>query len=597
MNYCLGVVIASAAAIVPLLADEMPISNDYETRRADLSALYSQEILDNLDCIKHTFRIKYAPKDWKLLLAGWDLNAEIAKAKGKIEEAETVTLDDGRQILLQFMNSCCDYHVKAKFHSTAFSYLPFRVKGSQGRYFVSWIDEMLLWDRDLELEIGDEVLSFNDRPIDEVVSELQAAYFNRGKPSTDRALAEIALTLRIGADGLIPQQGNVSLKIQRRSKIKQGVLEWFCGAEEISPPFAEQLNASAKQKKNDLPDLLSAFHKSMKTPLYQSFVDVYERINRLRGSSQDIVDEDFFPLGNFKSYVPLLGKVLWKAPESTTFFAYCFEHPRSKRHIGYVRIPSFDVNEGQSIKEFSKLIREFEQETDALVIDLVCNPGGDLFFAYAIASMLSTTPLDLPTHAFTITQEDVRGALMFLDMLSYIDSEDIAKDEFGNSISGYNVDMDFVNGARKHFNFIIDQWNRGHQITDQFHLFGISATKPHRSSRYSKPILILIDNLDFSCADFLPAIMQDNQRATLFGSRTGGAGGYVNGYTYPNLFGLSYFTCTASFALRPGNIPLENLGASPDIAYEITPSDLQEGYKGYSKAVNRAIETLFFPID
>ncbi|MBA2728050.1 MAG: protease-like activity factor CPAF [Parachlamydiaceae bacterium] len=596
MRYWLSIVATFAAAsILPLLASEMPVFEKADIHTRSMSALYSQELLDNLDCIKHTFRIKYAPKDWKFLLTGWDLDDQIAKAKSKVLEADTMNLDDGRQILMQFLYSCYDYHVKAVFHSTSFSYLPFRVKSSQGRYFVSWIDEKLLWERGMNLKVGDELISFNDRPVSEVVDELRSRHFNRGLPSTDNALAEIALTLRIGADGQNPQLGKVPLQALRRGRQIKGSLEWFYGDEEISPPFTDNYKALISSGSDAQSTPHSVFHKSMITPYFKSFVDVYKKINRLRGQTNDIIDDDFFPIGHFKSYVPLLGKILWKTSHPSTFNAYIFEHPSTKRPIGYVRIPSFDVQDEHNAKEFAYLIKEFEMSTDALVVDQVCNPGGDLFFAYAIASMLSKTPLVLPTHAFTITQKDVHEALNYLEALAYVDDESSAKETFGNSISGYNVDMDFVAGAIKHFQFVIDQWNAGHHITDQHHLYGITAAKPHPFATYSRPILMLIDSLDFSCADFLPAILQDNQRATLFGTRTSGAGGYVEMYSYPNLFGMSLFSCTASFAQRTGNNPLENLGVTPDIIYDVTPFDLQNEYSNYSKAVNKALETLAYP--
>lgn len=109
------------------------------------------------------------------------------------------------------------------------------------------------------------------------------------------------------------------------------------------------------------------------------------------------------------------------------------------------------------------------------------------------------------------------------------------------------------------------------------------------SKRYSKPILMLIDQLDFSGADFLPAILRDNERVTLFGARTAGAGGCVNTYTYPNRFGLSQYSLTTTFALRSSGACMENLGVTPDIVYQVTPLDLQNGYHDYASAVNKAL--------
>ncbi len=52
---------------------------------------------------------------------------------------------------------------------------------------------------------------------------------------------------------------------------------------------------------------------------------------------------------------------------------------------------------------------------------------------------------------------------------------------------------------------------------------------------------MLINEMDMSCADFMPAILQDNKRATLFGSRTAGAGGHVLSFNFPNIHGIADF--------------------------------------------------------
>ncbi len=576
-----------ASGLVPL---PLATSQEYSTKSTNL---YAQELIDNLNILKHTFRVKYAPKKWKFELTGWDLNKQIAKAKKQTHEADHLDLNACRQIVTEFINSCSDYHVRAKFYSTAYSYLPFRVKSSQGRFFVSWIDEMLLWGRGLDLEVGDELLYFNGQPVDEVVGDIQSRYYERGMPATDRALAEISLTLRLGAEGMIPEQGEASIEVRRHGRPLKGNLEWLYGNEEISPPYkAFDRHLQCNENASIEHQLPSIFYKEMKTPLFESLVEVCKRINLKRCDYHDVVDEDFIPLGSFKSYVPILGKILWKSPHPTTFNAYIFEHPTTQKPIGYVRIPSFDTEKKQPYREFGQLIKEFEASTDALVIDQNCNPGGDLFYTYAIASMLTNKPLSVPTHAITISQAEVREALNFLDKISQIDCEETAKDYFGNTVSGYNVDLTFIEGAKTHFQFVVDQWNAGRHITKQFPLFGIKTIQPHHSATYSKPILMLIDSLDFSAADFLPAILQDNQQATLFGVKTSGAGGYVERFTYSNLLGIDYFTCTASFAKRQNKQPLENLGVSPDILYEVSPLDLQNNYTDYAAAVNEALESL-----
>jgi hypothetical protein len=189
----------------------------------------------------------------------------------------------------------------------------------------------------------------------------------------------------------------------------------------------------------------------------------------------------------------------------------------------------------------------------------------------------------------TITQRDVYSSINEIMFLEAINDDWEAIDFMGEEIQGYPVSFELVQQFLRHHYFLLDQWNEGNNLTDYEYMFGIDTLLPNESIHYSKPILILINHLDLSCGDLFPAIMQDNKRATLLGRPTAGAGGYVVGHHFPNLFGIATFKYTGSIIERVDHTLIENVGVTPDIIVELTARDLAEGYPDYAASIHEAV--------
>ena len=258
--------------------------------------------------------------------------------------------------------------------------------------------------------------------------------------------------------------------------------------------------------------------------------------------------------------------------------------------LGYVRIPSY-MAEDEHSAEFLEIVKKMEEQTDALVIDQVNNPGGSVFYLYSLVAMLTDRPMATPLHRITITQEEVQEAAKDLKTLEKITNEEEAIKELGETVGGYPVSYQLAQFFKENARFILDQWKSGARLTSPYYL-GIDKIMPHPKGHYTKPILILINESDFSGGDFFPAIMQDNQRATLMGVRTAGAGGYVGNVEFPNLLGIAGFSITGSLAERVDKNPIENLGVKPDVDYKLTVDDMKKGYEPYKIKILEQLKTL-----
>lgn len=542
-----------------------------------------EEMIADLSTIKHVLDIGYAPKIWKGECSQWNLEKEFEKAKGLILSTPSISLKTFQDTVKNFLATTQDYHVDVLFHSTASSTLPFSIKGAEGRYFIDWIDTQELPASLYPIYVGDELIAFNNQPIAQVIENLKTSCGKNSNALTDQALAEMKLTKREGQMGDAVPQGPITFTI--RSSLKGGVrtyqLMWKHHPELISTAPFEWLK---------ILHFLSPFTHSMpKTPkkMMMSFWHQTRLTNPVREGD----------LGSRKSFVPALGPRLWVHDEEDpseliSWYAYIYETPEG-RPIGYVRIPHYAGQERES-QAFGELLDFFEENTDALVIDQVHNTGGFVRFQYEMLSMLTASPLKTPKHRLKITQDDVMTAYRLLKVIDRLQAGPKMQDDEEADDEEDRKELDYPRLLffKAFFEFAIQEWNAGRTLTDPTHLEGVDCINPHAHYHYTKPILMLINELDFSGGDFVPAILQDNKRALLFGTRTAGAGGFVSVCRFPNNNGIIGFSYTGSIAERPNAQKIENVGVTPDIEYQLTAQDLQEGYPGYISAVNEAVHLL-----
>ncbi|MBI5631683.1 MAG: protease-like activity factor CPAF [Elusimicrobia bacterium] len=524
-----------------------------------------ERMLSCLDFIRSVFKAGYAPAGWKARYAGWSLDREIAKAKAEVRADKKLGLKGFQAIVQRLINSTQDYHVSASFSHSEAASLPFKVLESGGRFYIVWIDRSKLPESSFPFQAGDELVEFGGRRTADVVKTLQAS-MGKGAELTDKTLAALRLTLRMAAAGMDVPKDAVTIMVRRgqTGEIATHQLAWDYTPESVLfEPARKLVSSSPFWARSD--DMLS--------PIYRQMLEA--------GNP--------FGVGKRRSFVPDLGEKIWESLDTAPFHAYIYRSPEG-RSIGYVRIPSYMPEDADaSVKYFGQLMAKFDRTTDALVIDQVSNPGGGIFYLYALASTLSSgKALTTPHHRVAITQSDAAQAAEFLQLDGRITDDEDARKVLGPSLNGYPVSYQVFRFIIEYSRFIVSEWNSGRRPTAPTHLYGVDEINPSQNP-YTKPILVLINELDFSGGDFFPAILQDNKRAKFLGTRTAGAGGFVQQVQYPNLLGIEGFSVTGSIAERADGNPIENLGVKPDIEYAMTAADFANGLKDYVKAVNQAV--------
>ncbi len=530
-----------------------------------------QMMLSDLDSIKNLFEARYAPAGWKGQLNGWSLDAEIQKARDAVNADPNISVTEYRRLVKRLFASTQDYHVSVDFYSTAVAVLPIAITESGGKYYLTFIDRTKLPEAAFPFKIGDEVTAFDGKDMDTAIADYMAAAGMNNVPGADRAQAASLLRVRAGAIADDMPQGPVSISIKPAGAVEAVPvkLDWTYRPELI-PPQAFVSKSLGRQLPFDWMSVM--------------YADLLPYAGAQAAG---------FGSGDRDGYLPDLGEKVWQAPNSG-FRAYIYRNPANGKNTGYIRIPTYMVDKPDALaRDFAKIISEFARSADALVIDQLNNPGGIVVYMYALASMLTDTPLEVPRHRITLTPADVSAAVADLGESMAIKTEADAIAEMGETIAGYPVSLGFVNDFREFDKAVIKQWGEGKKLTDPLPHMGISRIQPAYGPRFTKPIMILTNELDASCGDFFPAIMQDNRKAVTFGARTGGAGGAVKKYKYQNsLLGMNNFSLTETIAIRSNGQPIESLGVTPDIPYAVQPGDLQTGFKAYAAAVNAAIANL-----
>lgn len=576
------------------------------------------EMIEDLSTIKYKMSVRYAPQNWKNTLFDWDLNTEYQKAQNDIFLSNAQSSDDYQKILKNFFSSTKDYHVGPVFYTREMSLFPILVTQAQGRYFITAKDfsfdlseeDFLLLDADafsswveetnqayesnqIDYEIGDEILTINGIAVDKVVEDLIDSELGGSRSPTDYSLATSMLFKRMGKYGQQTPQGNFEIVLQRRG-VKSPIsftATWLHFSEDLLKRNMTNYNLNKNlQNIHSIAEIKKVLRKDYKVAIAQDLIS--KKSSKLHFKKESLLfstQEDQNLPEYVKSFLPDLGRVIWKVQDDSPIYAYIYKNRNGKK-IGYLYLPSFsfydDEMEDNAITAIANILTTFNKKTDALVFDITNNPGGSSYVMNTLLSMLTSKPIKVFLEQEVISQQEVYNALVVLKYLEYLKESEEYKE------NKENFSEEELENIKEYFSTIVETFKNGKTLTDPLYLFGEKEIYPNSTVVYQKPFLVLINELDFSCGDFFPAMIQDNKLGKLFGKKTAGAGGYVLFHPYSSSFGVAGFSLTGSIGYRFDGSPIENLGVKPDIPYELTVKDLQSNYQDYIHAVNTEVNKL-----
>ncbi|WP_394835453.1 S41 family peptidase [Pendulispora rubella] len=256
------------------------------------------------------------------------------------------------------------------------------------------------------------------------------------------------------------------------------------------------------------------------------------------------------------------------------FFATTYSLGQKK--VLLVRLPSYMQGDAQ-LNYLRALFSEQQPRVDALVFDQTHNPGGSLGFAQDVVSLLAPRRVNgfvqkmhadrLWIQTFAKAAKDTRDAN--------------PADPTAAIYEGRAHDIDAAYSANQPLSIPIP--------------LSPEPTLEPDAAHWTKPILLLADELSVSCADIVPLLLKANGLATLFGQTTMGGGGNVEEVaTLTNTQAVLNLSRGLGTVYDPnGQYPESNIiednGVAPDVAYSHTLADFRAGYIGYVRAFNAAL--------
>ncbi|MBI3018554.1 MAG: PDZ domain-containing protein [Deltaproteobacteria bacterium] len=507
-----------------------------QTTFADEQLSLEQKTAD-IDQVVSLVKSAYGPRDYKKSQLGIDVDQLREKY---VSLLPGTTNREFYYLVLRLVAEFKDSHFLAMVPSTHVSSLGFTTEWVDGKILIDAIDRRLLRGK-FDFEKGDEVLAVNGVPVQEVAQEL-ALQRGSGFEQTSKRVGARLVSFRPARLVPVPT-GKARVTIRRGTSdiIETVELE---GIEE-----GERLDEAPKTGEKGVPN----------TPQFgkrRTLRDFDISIREMMG------ERSYQCSGTTRIAIPKDATILMKEP----FVAYF--HPTEKGNVGYLRIPHYSPEDEEGNRLYEERFRQYEwavtkleENTVGLIIDQDHNCGGSVDFLEQMAGLF------LREDYLPLQFQFLASKAEYLAFKGWLDSEPkntLAREFFS----------DTVNLVKKH-------WLLGDFLTPKTAFLGNHKLKPHPRG-YTKPIVMLIDEMSGSGGDAFPALLQGNGRAKLLGTRTMGAGGHVIEAPSLNNSGIE-LRLTKSLFYRPDGVAVENNGAIPDFPYTITRDDFVYKYKNYQK--------------
>ena len=494
-----------------------------------------QKVLDFQQLIGQ-IKSNYGPLEYKIKVQHIDVDALQTKYLAEIETSKTDA--EFYDLVLRFNAEFHDSHFGLRIPSKKRATLGFATDLVSGHVLISDVDPKTLPEAQFKIHRGDEVLTFDGQPVLGVINDLS---LRRGMGYAHSALriGTMALGSRSGTNFAIPSgTAKVVVKALGTGEIRTLELPWIVTGKDFDFSM----------------ESLGLFDNQGFSYNQLSIKDLFTDILGPQ------IERSYMCSGTSRIERPAGAIVISETP------VVAYYYPTAKGNIGYLRIPHYmplvgtdATAEDQTFAMYEYLIGELQKNTVGLIIDQDHNCGGSVGLLHRILSLFIETPVQTTQFRLAASKENILSTSAEIEAMNplslvYVQAQDV-------------------------LTRLEQSWNAGEFLTSKISFEKGDLAYPN-PTRYTKPVVMLIDELSGSGGDAFPSLMGGYKRAVLLGTRTMGAGGHVTEGS-PLNFSQMKINMTRSLFYRPDGVEVENNGAVPSIPYEITPEDFNQHYVPY----------------
>jgi hypothetical protein len=532
-------------------------------------ALTRDQRIQDLTHLANAYAKNYAPYEWKRDVIGFDL-LRLTPWLHEIHHADDLEFQEA---LIEYVASLNDAHDIIAFPTTFSAALPLAVDIYDGKVLIEALNPLAFPGATR----GDELVSIDGQPVASLIATFRKYAIAANPRSTDRVAASRIVSR---SQQIMPHISELGTNATVVIKLATGptntyVVPWS----KIGIPVTSQGPVPSPRRGNGRLLLESGaqagaaaagagpgsiFQFGAAGPTDDTLPSYMDSIRPLLNVS---VSKDYYSVQGIGSRFPIFLNALLAAgfvprdvPPGVPAFLFSGTYMSNGRRIGYLRIPTMSPpNVAAVLSHLDQEIAFFNANTDALVIDVMRNPGGLVSFVESISQRFMNAPFQ--TIGFEI-RATAAWLFNFAAMLT------------NARLSPTPPPPAVLANLEANYNEVLRAYNeeRGRSAPVSLNATG-SLTLTPSPVTYAKPLIVLTDEFSASGGDMFPAIIQSNHRGPLFGMRTMGAGGSVVNFSGP-AFTESFFRITVSLMNRghivttpeyPPAPYIENIGVRPDI--------------------------------